>query len=116
MAEGFLMNKFKFPIFVIEGMDIAMYNSLDQIQKQLESVDVKNQIYSTYDYEGRLLKLDTDGKQINVIFVEEDPRHARDLEEKLRRTLRFLKEPRADDETCDLQCLVKVSQKYIWRK
>jgi len=45
------------PIVIIEGFDISVHPSADQVVKFLEPVDIKNGIYSAYDSDGYLLEL-----------------------------------------------------------
>jgi hypothetical protein len=45
------------PIFVIEGLDIRVYQSLEDALGALEAIDVRNNEYSVYDGDGRRLEL-----------------------------------------------------------
>lgn len=106
------MSKIILPIFVIEGEDVIIFNSLEDVQSQLEPIDVRNNIFISYDAEGKLVKIETDGRYINVKLVEEEPMHVAELEALLRNYLIAMKEPEAEEATCDLQCLVQLSLKY----
>ncbi len=107
------MDKLTPPFFVIEGRDIMVFTSLKDIQFQLEPIDVGKGVYVAYDAHGRLLRLETDGRHVSVFLVEEEPRHADELETSLREFLKSMNEPKAGDSTCDLPCLVEASRKFV---
>lgn len=109
------MSEIIFPIFVIEGEDIAIFPSLRDLQIQLEPIDIKNNVYISYDAKGRLLKIETDGKHITVLTTEKKPMHVSDLEISLRKYLIAMKEPMAKEIACDLPCMVNLSVKYAYK-
>jgi hypothetical protein len=45
------------PIFVWEPNDLASFGSVEEAESYLEPVDVRNDLYSAYDVEGRRLTL-----------------------------------------------------------
>lgn len=97
------------PIFVIEGDDVIVYES---VEVDLEPFDVQPGLVA-YDAEGRLLRLEINRGQVIVSVAEEKPTHATDLEFALRNFLKATGEPLADDAACDLKCLVNASRKFI---
>ncbi len=113
MGKRILMNTITLPIFVVEGNDVMIFPSIEDIQIQLEPIHIKDNIHISYDAEGRLLKLVTDGRDINILPAEEDPSHAAELEGLLRNYLIAINEPMAKEITCDLSCLVNLSKKYV---
>ena len=104
----------KLPVIVVDkkGVDIGIYKEIKDVEQHLEAIHVKNDEYIAYDAEGRLLKLETDGRYIKVLATEEDPMHAAELEASLREYLIAVKDPLAKELTCDLPCLVNLATKY----
>lgn len=98
------------PIFVIEGDDVIVYES---VEVDLEAIDVEAGGLVAYDAEGRLLRLETNRGQVMVSVAEEKPTHATELEFALRNFLKATGEPLAGDPACDLKCLVNASRKFI---
>ena len=45
------------PILIVESYDISVHPSIEHAERFLEPFDVKNGIYTAYDYEGNLLDL-----------------------------------------------------------
>ena len=45
------------PIFVWEPNDLASFGSVEEAESYLEPIDVRNNLYSAYDVEGRRLTL-----------------------------------------------------------
>jgi hypothetical protein len=60
MVEKILMTMPTYPIFVLEGLDIAKYDSIEIARRALEPIDVRNAVYEAYDILGRRLKLTVD--------------------------------------------------------
>lgn len=113
MGKGILMNKLALPVYLIEGKDIIIYSSVSDLQGHLEPIDIRDNNYSCYDSEGRLLKLETDGRYIKLLVTEEEPKHTDKLEASLREYLIGMKESTAEEMNCDLPCLVNLSMKYV---
>jgi hypothetical protein len=73
------------PIFVIEGLDIHVYNSIDETLRALEPIDVRNNEYSVYDRDGRRLELRVartrfwGHEKVVLDNVETEPTHAAEL-------------------------------------
>lgn len=111
MGKGLLMNEQLFPIYLIEGDDIMIFSSIRDVQMQLEPVFISGE-EPVYDAKGRLIKIETDGRHINLLPIEKEPLHAAELEASLRKYLIAMREPMAKEAVCDLQCLVQLSLKY----
>ncbi len=94
------------PIIVIEGDDIAIYQSIEEVEQHIEPPDISAGV--AYDSEGRLLKLVKQVKEeskshgllytllvrltgpiyeVKVIEIETQPKHACELREQLVRAL-----------------------------
>lgn len=101
------------PIFVIEDRDVGVYESVQEVQLHLEPVFIAENV--AYDAQGRLLRLETDGRRVTVSLAEHEPTHASELEGAIREFLKWMKEPMADDPTCDLPCLVEACRKFIYK-
>lgn len=50
---------FKFPVFVLakDSGEVAIYNTLESLEKELEPIDVENGEYEVWDAQGLRLKL-----------------------------------------------------------
>jgi len=102
----------KLPVFIVEGNDLSVYSTLERAQNQLEPHDVLNLVYEGYDAEGRLLSLKVDKRRVVISLAEENPTHAKTLENAIRNYLRATNNPLGDDESCDLNCLVTACIKF----
>ncbi len=100
------------PIFVVEGHDVYVYESLARAEGDLEPQDVTAGVYTAYDALGRYMKIETDGKSTTLSLAEAEETGARDLEEPLRGYLKAMGEPRARDTQCDLPCLVEAAREH----
>lgn len=107
------MDKLILPIFVIDGRDVGVFASIEDVQLQLEAIDVQNQEYLAFDADGRSLQLAVREGQVRVSLGEERPSRRHDLETALRDFLTHMKEPAAQDPACDLRCLVATCHKFI---
>jgi len=114
MGEGVLSNTPTPPVFVIDGLDIGVFASVEEAVLQLEPVDVKQGEYSAYDSEGRLLGLAVDGGKVTAHLVDAQASHADELAGKLRGFLKAMGATTADDPECDLRCLVEASRKFMY--
>ena len=45
------------PFFVFEGLDLSIYDSLNEIEANLEGVDVEDGVYEAFDSMGRVIDL-----------------------------------------------------------
>jgi hypothetical protein len=52
----------KLPIILVDGLDVIIYTSVEQIEQDVEPIDVINNVYTVYDSDGRLLYLDVEVK------------------------------------------------------
>ncbi len=95
------------PIFVVEGHDVGVYQSLDRAEGALEPIDVSAQIYTGYDALGRRLNIETDGKSTFIQLAEGQPSGATELEQVLREHLEALGDSSGKDPACDLPCLIR---------
>lgn len=77
------------PIFIAEGWDLKLYESLRDAVLDLEPVDVEDGIYTGYDSQGRLLKIETRDSAVVLSAAEPSPTHQKQLEELLRGSLRL---------------------------
>jgi hypothetical protein len=100
------MNLIKPPIVIVDrrGNDINIHASIEDAQLHLEAIDVKNNEYTAYDSEGRLLALDVVIDKTSILFgffqtsvervrirqAEDDPFHADELRTALFRFLKAL--------------------------
>ena len=114
MGEGVLMNNPKPPVFVIDGLDVGVFKSVEDAVLQLEPIDVNRGEYSAYDAEGRLLRLAVDGAKITAHLAETEPSHVDELSAALRGFLKAMGIMTVDDPECDLRCLVEASQQFIY--
>jgi len=77
------------PIFVIEGLDVTVYHSIEDTLRALEPVDVRNNEYSVYDSEGHRLELGVARvpfwgfEKVVLDDVESEPKHAPELASQL---------------------------------
>jgi hypothetical protein len=106
MGEGILMGYIAAPIFIVEDEDILTFASVRDAQLDLEPIDVKLGDFVAYDSEGRLLRVQTNGRSVTISSAENEPTHPAQLETALRRFLKALNAPQAEDPMCDLSCLV----------
>lgn len=103
------------PIFVVEGLDdVYVYATIEDAQLALEPWWVEQNLGVVYDAEGRLLKLAAGEKYVYISPGEVEPMHAAELEAILRSYLKAIGDPKGDDLSCDLKCLVEVCRKFIY--
>jgi len=114
MGEGVLDKNPKPPIFVIDGLDVGIFASIEDAVLQLEASDIKRGEYATYDAHGRLLELTVDGERILAHLSEHEPDHAEELSEALREFLKAMGVSSAADPNCDLPCLVRESSRFVY--
>ena len=70
----------KAPIIVNEHGDIAVYESVEDAEMDLEAIDVENNEYVAYDSEGRLLRLIPKPlHEVVIVSAEQEPSHADEL-------------------------------------
>jgi hypothetical protein len=115
LGEGMVMGEPQAPIFAVDGLDVAVYATLDDALLHLEPIDVANKVNLVYDAKGRLLHLLTDGKKNVAQLAEQEPLHAGELAAALRAFLAAVGETVPDDLLCDLPCLVEASKKFTYK-
>lgn len=99
-------------IFVVEGDDVGIFESVEHAQNHLEPVDVKDGIYEGYDGLGRLLRITTDGRDTFIELAQDEPSDITALETTLRTYLVHVGEKRAAQAGCNLPCLVEISGRH----
>jgi hypothetical protein len=114
MGEGVLGINPTPPVFVIDGLDVGVFKSIEDAVLQLEPVDVNRGEYSAYDGEGRSLRLAVDGSKVTAHLAEAKASHADELSVALREFLKAMGEKTADDPGCDLPCLVEASRTFMY--
>lgn len=114
MGEGVLRSKLTPPIFVIDGLDVGVFKSIEDAVLQLEPVDVNRGDYAAYDAEGRLLRLAVDGLKVTAHPVESEASHAKELSVALSEFLRAMGVMTDDDSEYDLRELVEASRKFMY--
>lgn len=105
MGEG-ILNNIVPPIFIVEDEDVIILASIAKAESWIEPIDVQLGGFVMYDSVGRLLKIQTDWKGNQISSLEVEPTHQADLAHALRAFLKASNVPQAEDENCDLPCLV----------
>jgi hypothetical protein len=106
------------PVFVLEGGDVSLHNSLADAIGSLEGVDVAHEIYRLFDSQGRRIRLRAEGVQegrffvnvgtVHIDSVERMPAGAPELREAL---VAYLQHQGSEGlDTADLAVLVNVMQ------
>ena len=101
------------PIVIIDGRDLDVLATVAEAQQDLEPIDIQRSQYVAYDAQGRLLRLETDGKHVKISLAEAEPTHAKELEVALREFLKAAHEPVAEDDTCNIACLIEAASKTL---
>ena len=104
----------KLPIIINESGDITLYTSVADAEINLEPIDVKDCIYSGYDAEGRLLKIELIGNKVSIKIAESKPSQKRELEELLRRALTIVGRNINEIELGDLNSLIEKSSIFLF--
>jgi hypothetical protein len=75
----------KTPIIIYEHGDISFFESVQDVERYLEPIDVKNDEYIAYDSEGRLLQLSVEHRtpvdRVVLSYSETQPMHALELKQ-----------------------------------
>ena len=100
------------PIFVDDHSDISVVRSVSYAESWMEPIDIENHEYVAYDASGRLLALSADRRRVYIALAEQEPTHSEPLAKALRYFLRAVKDPLADDPSCDLSRLVSHFDRY----
>ncbi len=71
------------PIIIAErgGVDVSIYDSLEQAIFQIEPIDVQHDEYEVFDADGREIRLKTEGNQISVDCISEIHNRGGDLKQ-----------------------------------
>lgn len=114
-----LKDKLKFPLFVIEGLDVVLYNSIEALEIHLEGIDVAEGRYKSFDAEGRSLNLEAIGAKrgrfmvtvgrVHLASAEDRPSHQQELAAYLRDHLNAVGQ--AVDEELGLNQLVQMCKR-----
>lgn len=108
-----LMATILFPIFVIEGLDIVAFNSIEAAEQFLEPWWVKEKLGKVYDSEGRLLELIAEDSTVKISSSEEIPMHISELRKVLFDFLKITRNDQCFDPNHELSYLVKEVLKII---
>lgn len=104
------------PIFVVEDIDIGIFDSLEDAQRFLEPWSIKARAGKIYDAEGRLIEAKADNTRVTLFLAEDMPLHADELTSFLRRFLQVIGEPVGSDLNCDLRALVEACRGRLIRR
>ena len=103
------------PIFIYEPIDMSIYNSVEDAEKDLEAIDVLENTYRSYDACGRHLKLEViteDEYQIvKVKLAEIEPTHINELKADLNEYLIATGDIETNES--ELSTLIELSKKHI---
>ena len=58
------------PMFVIDGLDVSLHDSLAEVISSLEGIDVADGIYRVFDSEGRRIHLRAEGVRRECFMVD----------------------------------------------
>lgn len=101
------------PLIIAEGLDLHLYDSLQEAELYLEPVDVQDGIYVGYDFEGRELLLTVRDDRVEISAAEASPGHQRQLAELLRAALAAVGRPA--DPGADFPELVEAARIFRFR-
>jgi len=103
------------PVFVVDGGDVSVHDSLEEATRSLEGVDVADGIYTLFDSVGKRIRLRAEGVRRGRFVVDIGTVHVAAIEEssdgpaELRRALRQYARRlgRTDLDSADLDRLVE---------
>jgi len=101
------------PVFILEGHDVGIFDTVAQAEVQLEAIDVRNGIYEGFDARGRRLNISPEGQRAAIRLAEEAPTDIASLERKLRDYLVHMGETQASGSGVELRELVELSRRYV---
>jgi hypothetical protein len=101
------------PIFIVDGLDVLMFLSVQEAEQNLEPIDVNSGIFTPYDSHGRLLQLDATEWRVTISLTETEPLHVQQLENSLRAYLNALGESVGNDPSCQLPCLIEACRNLM---
>ncbi len=100
------------PIIVDEQGTATVFESVEDAERYLEPIDVRNGEYVAYDSEGRLLRLLPTSPRITIENADLEPHHANEVRELLVRLLSYTGVPVEILRSESLQELVARSLEY----
>ena len=103
------------PVIVDEHGSAMVFESIDDAERYLEPIDIRNQEYVAYDSEGRLLRLIASDFQVTVEAVDLEPQHSSRVRELLVGLLEYTGVESSVLQGKSLQELVESSLKYKTR-
>lgn len=95
------------PVLIFEGLDLAFCGSVAGAQLWLEAIDVRDGVYTGYDSEGRLLRLDTKGEEVLICAAESEPHHVDDLKQSMSAFLRAVGDSAGSEADLSLRQLLE---------
>lgn len=111
------MKSISLPLFIYEPLDMGIYSSVEDAEKDLEPIDVQNGNYRGYDAIGHLLKLKIilqDNIQlVKIELAEYEPNHVEDLKTDLKEFLQETGDLSEGEKDLNLTELIEKSKKYI---
>lgn len=93
--------------------DASIYQTVQELTVHVEPVDVENDAYFTFDAEGRLTVLETDGRTATIRAAEPETNHRDDLAKLLRQSLISVDFPERIVNRWGLTELVKVGRLQV---
>lgn len=103
------------PIFAIDGADVAVFESVAELEKHLEAPYLEDSEFAVFDSTGRRLSVEAQGSEVVVAVDAAAASDPAGLEASLRGFLAFAGEERAGEQGCDLPCLVQLSRSHATR-
>jgi len=110
------MSQPKPPIIVVDrgGIDLAIYDSVNAVERHLEAIDVRNDEYIAYDADGNRLRLEAKANRVFLRCDEVGSSHASELANSLRAFLRSTGTPVTDsDSASDLSKLIELCRQAL---
>ncbi len=74
------MKNFTPPLFVFEGHDVSIFDSIDSLQVKLEGIDVEDGVYEDFDAVGRIVHFEASGVKRGRFWVEIGETHVRSVD------------------------------------
>jgi hypothetical protein len=103
------------PIIVDEQGTATVFESIEDAERYLEPIDVKNGEYVAYDSEGRLLRLVPTSPRITIENAELEPHHPSEVRNLLTRLLAYTGVPEEILQKESLKTLVARALEYKTR-
>ena len=103
----------KAPIFVDESGALDVYETIEHAEIDHEAIDVRDNIYTAYDSEGRLLNLIAiSNNKVTIQSAEEIPTHQEELRRKIKNFLSHVELSEDWLSRASLEDLVERSMEY----